>query len=140
VADRVHFAGWLKPIEMKAQLQACACVAIPSLWPEPYGRVGPEAFLYGRPVVAFAVGGIPDWLDHGTSGYLVPPGDTAQLGDFLRALLESPKLRRQMGQYARLRAVDAWDAGAHVERLLCAFDRARALHRTDGPRQAGAVP
>lgn len=126
VADKVDFVGWLKPSEMAAQLQACACVAIPSLWPEPYGRLGPEAFLYGRPVVAFAVGGIPDWLEHGRSGYLVPPGDTTQLGHSLDMVLASPDLRREMGQHARQMVLAAWDARAHVERLSSVFEQVRA--------------
>jgi glycosyltransferase involved in cell wall biosynthesis len=126
VADRVHFAGRLQPAEMEAELQGCACVAIPSLWPEPYGRLGPEAFVHGRPAVAFAVGGIPDWLEHGETGYLVPPGDTAQLAASLRILLGAPELRRRMGQQARQTALAGWDAATHVERLLSAFEQARA--------------
>ena len=123
VAHKVDFVGWLDHSEMEAQLQDCACVAIPSLWPEPYGRVGPEAFVHGRPAVAFAVGGIPDWLEDGRSGYLVPPRDTAKLADSLRTLLASPELRRQMGQHARVTAMVAWDAHAHVDRLSSVFAR-----------------
>jgi glycosyltransferase involved in cell wall biosynthesis len=104
-------------------------VAIPSLWPEPYGRLGPEAFIHGRPAVAFAVGGIPEWLEHGRSGYLVPPGDKAQLADSLRLLLASPDLRLKMGQYARQRAVSVWDAQAHTKRLLSVFEQVRVQSR-----------
>jgi len=125
VAHKVDFVGWLSQSEMEAQLQGCACVAIPSLWPEPYGRVGPEAFVHGRPAVAYAVGGIPDWLENGKSGYLVPPRDTAQLAVSLRTLLASPELRRQMGEHARQTAVAAWDAQAHVDRLLSVFAQVR---------------
>jgi glycosyltransferase involved in cell wall biosynthesis len=127
VADRVRFAGWLSPEQMADVLQGCACVAVPSLWPEPFGRVGPEAFLHGRPVVAFAVGGIPDWLDDGMSGYLVRPDDIEGLGRALERLIEDPDLRRQMGQYARQKALATWDAGAHAGRLLSAFERARTV-------------
>lgn len=126
IARRVLYRGWLEATEMAESLESCACVAVPSLWPEPYGRVGPEAFLHGRPAVAFAAGGIPDWLEHGKSGYLVPPGDTAQLGGSLRALLESPDLRRRMSEHAREMAMAAWDAHAHVAQLLSAFEQVRA--------------
>jgi len=40
------------------------------LWPEPFGRVGPEAGLRGIPVAAFDVGGVSDWLVNGVNGYL----------------------------------------------------------------------
>ena len=47
LTGRVHFQGWLTEEELTASYQTCACVAVPSLWPEPFGRVGPEAFSRG---------------------------------------------------------------------------------------------
>jgi glycosyltransferase involved in cell wall biosynthesis len=126
VADRVRFTGWVNNSEMVANLQTCACVAVPSLWPEPFSRIGPEAFLHGKPAVAYAVGGIPDWLEDGLTGYLVAPGDVAGLSRSLQSLLDSPALRLEMGQRARQRARSDWSAHAHVERLLSALEEARA--------------
>jgi glycosyltransferase involved in cell wall biosynthesis len=45
---------------------------MPSLWPEPYGLVGTEANRRGVPVVAYATGGIPEWLLDGVNGCLAP--------------------------------------------------------------------
>ena len=45
---------------------------VPSIWPEPFGQVGPEAGLYGVPAAAFAVGGTPSWLTDGVNGRLAP--------------------------------------------------------------------
>jgi len=126
IADRVHFAGWLSPAEMSVHLQACACVAVPSLWPEPFGRLGPEAFLHGRPVVAFAVGGVPDWLEDGVTGYLVDSGDVIGLARFLERLLNSSTLCHQMGQQARRKAIGDWSAQSHIDELLGAFSNAQA--------------
>lgn len=126
VCEKVSFLGWVSVDEMVANLQMCACVAVPSLWPEPFGRLGPEAFLHGRPVVAFAVGGIPDWLDDRQTGFLVSPGDTVGLSQALQSLLDSPTLRMQMGQRARQRALAAWNANTHVEQLISTFERVRA--------------
>jgi glycosyltransferase involved in cell wall biosynthesis len=126
ISDRVHFLGWLDNAEMAAALQSCACVAVPSLWPEPYGRIGPEAFIHGRPVVAYAVGGIPDWLEDGISGYLIKPGDIDELGQRLESLLRSPISRREMGEQAWQRAASAWSAEKHIERLETLLERAVA--------------
>ncbi len=126
IADRVRFLGWLSPAEMIANLQACACVAVPSLWPEPFGRLGPEAFLHGRPVVAFAVGGVLDWIEDGVTGYLVESGNVTGLARALERLLVSPGLRHQMGQRARRKAVEDWSARLHIERLLATFAKAQA--------------
>jgi len=127
VSEKVRLVGWLNNSEMAANLQACACVAIPSLWPEPFGRIGAEAFIHGRPVVAFAVGGIPDWLEDGVSGYLVPVGDVGGLRQSIQSLLDSPALRLDMGKQARYKAVFSWNARAHVEQLLQAFADAQTL-------------
>jgi glycosyltransferase involved in cell wall biosynthesis len=126
IAGRVSFIGWVSPAEMRANLQACACVAVPSLWPEPFGRLGPEAFLYSRPVVAFAVGGVLDWLEDGVTGYRVESGDVIGLARALERLLASPGLRRQMGLHARRKAVEDWSAQLHVEQLLAVFAQAQA--------------
>lgn len=125
VVDRVHFKGWVNKSAMATYLQTCAVVALPSLWPEPFGRLGPEAFLYGRPVVAFAVGGVSDWLEDGVSGYLVTPGNIEDFGHALYSLLTHPSLRLKMSEQARSKALSTWNASVHVERLLSAFEDAR---------------
>ena len=123
IADRVRFVGWRSASEIDTLYNHCACVALPSLWPEPFGRVGPEAFSHGRPVVAYDSGGVSSWLDHGVSGYLVPYGNIALLRDGLQALLNSASLRRQMGQHAREKALSEWSVQAHIQRLLDVFHR-----------------
>jgi glycosyltransferase involved in cell wall biosynthesis len=122
MSERIQFVGWLDSSGMAAWLQECAFVVVPSLWPEPFGRLGPEAYMHGRPVVAFAVGGVPDWLDHGRTGLLVPPGDLAGLARAVQSLLESPALRLQMGRRARQRAIDEWNGRDHVRHLLTAIE------------------
>jgi glycosyltransferase involved in cell wall biosynthesis len=118
VSHKVKFVGWLSQSEMESLYQRSSLVVVPSLWPEPFGRVGPEAFFHGRPVIAFAVGGTPDWLEDGVSGYLVPPGDFVQLRHRIQMLLESPERQVQMGNNARAQALKAWNADLHVNSLV----------------------
>jgi Glycosyltransferase len=54
---------------------------VPSFWQEPYGLVAAEAVALGRPVVAFAIGGLPEAC--GGKATLVPPGDIDALADAL---------------------------------------------------------
>jgi glycosyltransferase involved in cell wall biosynthesis len=126
--DRVHFKGWISKEQMAASYEACACVVVPSLWPEPFGRIGPEAFIRGRPVVAFATGGIPEWLEHGAHGYLAPAGDIDQLAAGIQKLLDAPELRTEMGRRAREKAIAAWDAPTHISRLANIFETAVVRH------------
>ncbi len=66
------FTGWVDTDIRDKWLRESDIVAMPSLWPEPYGLVGLEAGCFGVPAVGFAVGGIPDWLDAGVTGELAP--------------------------------------------------------------------
>jgi glycosyltransferase involved in cell wall biosynthesis len=124
IASRVHFAGWLGPNDMSAALQACAFVVIPSLWPEPFGRLGPEAALCGKPAVAFRVGGIPSWLVDGETGYLAGQGNIRELAKAIDTLLEDRDLRLEMGRRARDRAEALWGADRHIAELLRIFQEA----------------
>ena len=124
IAQRIDFVGWMPSSEMQALYQNCAFVVVPSLWPEPYGRVGPEAYVHGRPVVAFAVGGIPDWLEDGQTGYLAQPGDVAGLGSAIARLLEEPDDQERMGRTARAQANVRWNVDTHVNRLVTTFQAA----------------
>jgi glycosyltransferase involved in cell wall biosynthesis len=76
----------------------CAIGVAPSVWPEPFGQVIVEAMACGKPVVASAIGGIPDIILDGTSGLLVKPNDANALREALHALLLDPNKRRQMGK------------------------------------------
>ena len=75
VAGRVRWRGFRPdPLEW---MRRAKCVVVPSFWQEPYGLVAAEAVALGRPVVAFAVGGLPEACQGGAT--LVPPGDVAAL-------------------------------------------------------------
>jgi glycosyltransferase involved in cell wall biosynthesis len=133
VAERVRFLGWQSNAALAELYRQAACVAVPSLWPEPFGRTGIEAFMHGRPVVGFATGGIPDWLDDGRVGYLVQPNDIAGFSQAISRLLESPELRDQMGQAARSKIMHDYDAKRHVHTLLEFFERAAQTSPVEQP-------
>ncbi|MBQ3749338.1 MAG: glycosyltransferase family 4 protein [Kiritimatiellae bacterium] len=79
IAGRVRFNGFQS--NPQDWMRAAKCVVVPSFWQEPYGLVAAEAVALGRPVVAFAVGGLPEAC--GGKATLVPPGDIAALADAL---------------------------------------------------------
>jgi len=76
---------------------------VPS-WTEAFPLVIPEAMAAGLPVIATAVGAIPDFVTDGEDGFLVPPRDPAALADRISRLLEDEYLRRRMGERVRERA------------------------------------
>lgn len=93
-------------------------VVVPSLWPEPFGLVGPEAMAHGIPVVASRVGGIPEWLDDGEVGFLFEPGDVQGLADRINRLLFDRPLARRLGQRARAVAGSRFTVPGYVDRFL----------------------
>ena len=124
--DRVSFRGWLAPAALASELADAQVVAIPSVWPEPFGLVGIEAFALGTPVVASHTGGIGDWLEHGVSGLTVAPGDAPALAEALGELLGDPERARAMGTAGRASVAARFTPTHHVNALLAAFNSARA--------------
>lgn len=79
IEGRVRFNGFQS--NPQDWMRAAKCVVVPSFWQEPYGLVAAEAVALGRPVVAFAIGGLPEAC--GGKATLVPPGDIAALAKAL---------------------------------------------------------
>jgi glycosyltransferase involved in cell wall biosynthesis len=78
-----------------------------------------EALASSRPVVATRVGGVPDVVDDGVTGYLVRPGDTHAVAERLAMLAADPELRRRMGAAGRERVLRRYA----VDRLVDDVDR-----------------
>jgi starch synthase len=103
----------LPKTEIMQLLTHALAIATPSLY-EPLGIVNLEAMACSTAVVASRVGGIPEVVDGGVTGLLVPPGDPASLADALNMLLRDPGRASAMGDAGRARAVGefSWDAVA----------------------------
>ncbi|MFC1735274.1 glycosyltransferase family 4 protein [Candidatus Hydrogenedentota bacterium] len=96
--SRVDFKGWVPPTQLACLYEEAKVVAIPSCCPETFCLVGIEAMHHGRPVVAFDVGGISDWLEHDRTGILVPEQNVKSFAQALERLLTDTHLARQMGE------------------------------------------
>jgi glycosyltransferase involved in cell wall biosynthesis len=134
VQERIRFAGWLDPEQLARELAEASVVAVPSLWPEPFGLVGIEAYAAGRPVVASATGGVEDWLDHGRTGLSVPAGDVRALATALSELLDDPERQQAMGEAGRRTVSERFTEAHHVAALLAAYDRARRTWQEQADR------
>ena len=115
--EKFFFYGWLQGEELHSAYSQARVVILPSIWEEPLGRVGIEAMAAGRPVVAFDVGGVKDWLIHGENGFLVPRGDVEKMAEFTILLLEHPELANKMGRMGRKRVSSLFDRDVILSRL-----------------------
>lgn len=122
--EKVEFVGWAPPQEHRAYYRQASVVAVPSLWPEPFSLVGIEAMSYAKPVVAFAVGGIPEWLEDGVTGFLIHPGDLTGMAEKIDFLLQNPSVARQMGQEGRQQAEQRFTSRQYVPKLLEIYQQA----------------
>jgi glycosyltransferase involved in cell wall biosynthesis len=121
-SDRVRFHGWLDGAALARLYAGARLVAMPSTWPEPFGRVGLDALAYGRPVVAYNVGGISSWLEDGRSGYLVSLHDRSALASRIEALLDDAELAAGLGRYGARVALERFGAAGHIEALIENFE------------------
>ncbi len=117
-ANRILCRGWLTGAALEDSYRDASVVAMPSRWPEPFGLVGLEAMMRGRPVVAFGVGGIPDWLDDGVGGYRVAPGDIAGMAARIQQLLDGSDQARDVALRGRERVRAEFVVAPHLARLI----------------------
>jgi len=120
IGRQVEFTGWIEPWRVPELLNLATVVLMPSRWAEPFGLVALQAGQMGRPVIAAATGGLPEIVDDGQTGVLVPVGDVDALAGALKLLLASPERAAAMGRQARLRTRDKF----RVELLLDAYEEA----------------
>lgn len=115
VSERIHFLGARQDIP--DILPAVDAVALPT-FSETFGLSLAEAMASGKPTVAYAVGGVPELIAEGTTGFLVPYQDEESLADRLIWLANHPNEARQMGQAGRQRIKDHFTIDAMVDRIL----------------------
>jgi len=118
LAGRIRFHGWLDGEPLQRLYRDNAVLVAPSLWPEPFGMVGLEAAMLNRPAVAFASGGIPEWLADGQTGRLAQPGNWAELRRHIEELTGDPAEQRRLGEEARAKTAARFDAEHHLRKLL----------------------
>ena len=121
---RIEFAGWQSEGERAEQLARADALVVPSIWPEPFGLVGLEAANAGVPAVAFATGGIPEWLEDGVSGCLArsesrKPSDLAAA---IVACVKDADTLQRLRAGAR-RSAARWTIARHLDGLDRVFAR-----------------
>ncbi len=119
LSDGVRFLGWVE--ELAAVLARWDVFVLPSL-EEAFPIAVLEAMAAGLPVVASAVGGIPELVEDGRTGWLVPPADARLLAERLRALLLDASQRRALGEAGQARARDHFSLERMVAAIAAIYD------------------
>jgi glycosyltransferase involved in cell wall biosynthesis len=99
----IEFTGWQSRAAVAEKFEETDLLVVPSQWPEPFGRVGPEGAEHGVPAAAFDVGGVREWLVDGETGVLAP-GDPPTSGGLAQAIIRAigdPAVRERLSAGAR---------------------------------------
>ena len=125
---------WISDAERAELFQRASVVVLPYVEATQSGVV-PIAYTHAKPVVATMTGGLPEAVDHGNTGYLVPPRDEAALADFVVRLLRDKQLRQRMGAQGKAK-LEAESAPAVVTaQTMDVYRRAIAdFHAPTRPR------
>lgn len=123
VGEHVRITGWVGAEQVRALLHASRALVLPS-FAEGLPVVIMEAFALGRPVVTTFVAGIPELVEPGRSGWLVPAGAQAPLVAALREVLETPTPELDaMGRHGRTRVLAEHATAGQVDALESLFRR-----------------
>jgi N-acetyl-alpha-D-glucosaminyl L-malate synthase BshA len=133
VADRVVFLGKQDSV---AELMACADLMLLPSQSESFGLVALEAMAAGVPVVATNVGGLPEVVESGVTGYLGEVGDTEAMGDAAARILRDPRGWAEMSEAARSLAVERYGVEAIIPRYERYYER--IVRGTPAPALAAA--
>jgi glycosyltransferase involved in cell wall biosynthesis len=125
LGERVRFLPPMAQAELARRMSRARAFVLPS-FSEGLGRVVFEAMASATPVVGSRVGGIPDMVEDGVTGFLVPPGDDEMLAAKLRWLLEHPAEAKVMGERARAAAERLFSTEAYLRGYQQLFATARA--------------
>jgi glycosyltransferase involved in cell wall biosynthesis len=126
--SRIRVHGFVAGAAKQALFDASHVLVCPSTWWEVTGIVILEAYAHGLPAIGSRIGGIPEVIDHGRTGFLVQPGDAVELAARLRELAADRDLVRALGQTALARA-DANTVGTMAARLGAVYTEVRGAAR-----------
>lgn len=119
--ERVRLLGWVRDKEKKESLERAGIFLLPS-YQEGFPVAILEAMSYGLPVISTPVGGIPELVVDGETGFLVAPGDIDAMVQKITLLLDNPELAARMGAAGWRRIQERFDAGVMIQQLFDIYD------------------
>ena len=134
---RVRFLGHLTGDAYDAAWAGAACLVLPSTWYEVRPMAIHEAYARGKAVVSTRIGSIPEIVEDGVTGRLVPPGDAAALAEAMRELVTDRARADAMGRAGRALVERDYGPAPHLTAMLTVYAQAQAI--AHGPSAAARV-
>ena len=124
LGDRVVFHGRVDSDEVRKRLELAAAAVLPARWYENQPLAVLEAFAAGTPVIGTELGGIPELIEPGVDGEIVPPDNGVALTAAIRSLLSEPERAFRMGRAGRAKVEREFGARLHLDRLYAVYAEA----------------
>ena len=115
--DYITFLGWIGPLEKKQYLDQCGILVLPSYF-EGFGVVIIEALFHKCAVIASAVGGIPEIIENGNDGILIPPRDSNALKQSIKLLMEDRGKAASMGEKGKKKVIENYSMENNIRKLM----------------------
>jgi glycosyltransferase involved in cell wall biosynthesis len=122
-AGNVEFLGYMDKEDLVPLVRNSMFVVVPSVWYENFPYSVLESFALGKPVIGSDIGGIPEMVQDGRTGFLVKPHDSQTLRARMLRLAGDAALRREMGRAARARVEREFSADIHYDRLTALYEK-----------------
>jgi len=127
ISDKIVFAGYRK--DMAYCTQAFDIAVLPSIDCDTSSFSLKEAMAEGKPVIASNYGGLPEIIDDGIEGKIVPAGTVEPLAQAIKELVKNSEIRTEMGKRARERAIYKFSTEQFINKTLEAYFKALEFHR-----------
>lgn len=138
IADHVTWTGLLEDPFTEGVYDAADIVCQASRWQEAFGQVIAEAMACAKPVIATSVGGIPELVENGKTGFLIEKGDVQALAERILQLAGDSQMRRTMGEAGQAVAREKFELDDMVRQILKLYD-VESLTRLEPKKSATAA-
>jgi glycosyltransferase involved in cell wall biosynthesis len=125
-SQNIEYLGRLSRAEVLSQLRCSRALLLPARWPENNPMSLLEARAVGVPVICTDMGGLPEMVEHGVDGLMVPSAQPQALSGAIRQLAQDRRFAEEMGRRGYERLLRDNTPDAHYERLIAVYESARA--------------
>lgn len=134
--ENVHFLGFVSPAQLFAETDV---LVVPSIWPEPFGRIVIEAYAHGVPVIASDCGGLPELVEHRRTGILYASADSSGLSRAIATFLDEPGLLEDARALALEKALH-YGLDRHISEYRVLFEQPGMLVTESGSSDRNSRP
>ena len=139
IADRVTFHGSLSQDRVRELLERADAFVLPS-FAEGVPVSLMEAMAMEIPCIGTAIAGIPELIESGEDGILVPASDASLLAEAIERLIDDPEWRLRLGRAGRRKVIESYNLAANVERLAGIFERRLGIRPQAAAARRAAHP